>query len=1249
MAEINDILDYFIKYEIDNRLNNIELSRKEFEDINREDFQDVTIIKDKIYKKKIEYICNIIKNIKWKNENKIDEVLNYIDNGLNIEEDFCFQELVKKEDYKFQDNYAKDVNKINSVIRDNRLLILYPILSSGKRKIPLICFEVNLKDEQLIVESYNLQIDTLRIILSFVLDCEVADVELFVDDFHHFFESLSTISNADVFKIVKSIENELANKFNNYGFTSLWDNKNYNNWAMTSEIILTLESLGECLFLPYQKEIEEVKYHLKQNDSTLVRKYLSFNEMGKSSDEIILKGHLGSYTGKFPINDKQTKVLAAYQNNDLLAVNGPPGTGKTTVIKELIADNIVKKTKNLIEIWDHKWQNFGTGNQLVNQSPLKGTCQYSMLIASGNNNAVDNIGKELQREISYFSDVVMDSDEINGLLCARLGNFNNMCDFRDQMLNPLIKSLEKSDYHEEFSLKQINYFKKEYVELENINNKISTYLSLRDKIFLDFKETGLFDDDINSQNVVEIIANLKENMQSLDKKMSFKSAEQNRLKEEKLHISNEIFQYSEMISEYEDKISKRNLMLDEMNEVSKSKFFPRIRLKRLKRKYGSNLSDVLERLNNEMLILKGLYDERNLLLNNTKEKIESINNELSQDKLTRKDYSSKIEKLKEFESLIFEYTKLTNEIGVNVDWDSDKHLFFNHESIVKKRFKLFEISLKVTECFIKKHSKEIVFNLKKVFVDKWFQPFYRGNFRYDEIYTVYLKSIWETLTLCFPVVTTTLYSFDYRKFPMIHEMFDTLLIDEAGQSAIHTAIGPLYRFRKAVIVGDVFQLEPIHKYKNNLIETTKFTNEIKALVDVNENSIQNAADRSSDVFDLINDQKVGMILNEHRRCENSIVQFSNKYVYGNSLILTKEDQEKPFLKNNLIMIDVRGTKEKNVNTSEIDICSRIVDKLLEINGEDYKKNIGIITPYKNQVNRLASNFKDISCGTVHAFQGKEKETIILSLVIDDPRNIGNLNFVGGKPNFLNVAFTRAKSQLIIVGNYEVCSTARNYLSKAIQTVKDYGTIYSVYEPDYFENKKIDVEYKNQFLSLLVNESNSDYRLFKILNQYSINGLIAGPKNHNSLLNDAFSYANKSIHIITPWIRSYVVTSAFLENVSKFKAKDKSITICFGYNKTGFNLHDLQEIVKKDNSVENIEKDVFAIEKLYQKLGNKLKYIPPIHSKVLIIDDLFMIVGSHNWLSNSGKQANIKDEVSCIITDLNAINYIKKRYQIDGIG
>lgn len=199
---------------------------------------------------------------------------------------------------------------------------------------------------------------------------------------------------------------------------------------------------------------------------------------------------------------------------------------------------------------------------------------------------------------------------------------------------------------------------------------------------------------------------------------------------------------------------------------------------------------------------------------------------------------------------------------------------------------------------------------------------------------------------------------------MINKMFDTLFIDEAGQSAIHTAIGPLFRFRRAVIVGDVFQLEPIHQHKNKIVETFHLNNQIKSLIDADENSIQNAADRGSDVYD---------ILNEHRRCEKSIVEFSNQHIYNNCLLITKEDQIKPLLNNNIVMIDVRGVKSNNVNSSEIDICGHVVDKLIDIYGNDYKKEIGIITPYKNQANSLKSRFSDIECGTVHVFQGDEKE------------------------------------------------------------------------------------------------------------------------------------------------------------------------------------------------------------------------------------------------------------------------------------
>ena len=94
------------------------------------------------------------------------------------------------------------------------------------------------------------------------------------------------------------------------------------------------------------------------------------------------------------------------------------------------------------------------------------------------------------------------------------------------------------------------------------------------------------------------------------------------------------------------------------------------------------------------------------------------------------------------------------------------------------------------------------------------------------------------------------------------------------------------------------------------------------------------------------------------------------------------------------------------------------------------------------------------------------------------------------------------------------------------------------------------------------------------------------------------------------------------------------------------MNEIEKIVERDNFGKNTDKDVETIKMIYSELSDKLKYIPPIHSKVLIIDDILMIIGSHNWLSNSGKQRQEKDEVGCIITDTKAINYIKKRYHIE---
>ena len=70
-----------------------------------------------------------------------------------------------------------------------------------------------------------------------------------------------------------------------------------------------------------------------------------------------------------------------------------------------------------------------------------------------------------------------------------------------------------------------------------------------------------------------------------------------------------------------------------------------------------------------------------------------------------------------------------------------------------------------------------------------------------------------------------------------------------------------------------------------------------------------------------------------------------------------------------------------------------------------------------QARLLKEKIPDIDSDTVHTFQGQEKDVILMSVVVDNTKRNSGAYFVGNKPDFLNVAFTRAKKQLILAGNY----------------------------------------------------------------------------------------------------------------------------------------------------------------------------------------------------------------------------------------
>lgn len=1251
MTELNSVLEYFINHEIEERLNHIELNSKNYINIKKSDLTNVDFIELRIKNKKISLLNAIIGNIKFNDVKvleKLREVLKDINDGNAKMEDFVFHDLVQKNDYRFKDNYDLDANKINQIVTDNQVIILYPIIAKGNRKIPFISFSVEVIEGDLVVNSYNVQIDALRTIIANTLDIDMSEVDTYMEDFHAFYELISCIENKNIENIVELIETEIVGKFKN-SFSKLCNFKNFGNWAVTEEIILTVESFGDMCFPPYQDEIEEVKYHMSKDSSELIKKYLFGNENQIESEDIQLCMHNGSYTSDYAINEKQAKVLAAYREADLLAVNGPPGTGKTTILKEIISDNFVRKTNELIKIWDKPWTEVGKENQKIYCSPLKGKCSYSMVIASGNNNAVDNIGTLLQ-EIPFFTQILDKEDEnnIKGIFCARLGKFDNMKSFQSQILMPLITYLRKDDiYDEAVSLIHINKYQSIQHELEVLNEFITAYITKRKEVIQEIDTLNLFAINWNREDVETKQTEIIEEQDLLMKDKHNNEAIVISYKEKEKKRNEEILQKSANIQQYSrDLNNKQNIITKIESNLSKG-FLGKFKASRLEKKHG-NLEMLISELNHleqDLEILKEVNEENRVENNKLKEERMRIEADIDIKELKLKTLVEQKNIIEKFYLLLSDFQQL-QELGLtDLSWNASIDKLFNHMYITSKRNDLFKLSLSITEDYICKYREEMVFNLRKVYPDKWLQPFYKPTYRYDEGYTECLKGLWESMFLCFPVMTTTLFSFDRKKFPIIKEIFDTLLLDEAGQSAIHTAVTPLYRFRKAVIVGDVFQLEPIHKHNNLVIETSSIDEVYRPLLDINENSVQHAADRGSFAFDKLNGEHVGIVLNEHRRCEESIIAFSNENVYDNSLIMTKKDTEKKLLGSNFSMLDVRGRKsDKNTNEAELIMCEKVIEKLISLHGEEYQKEIGIITPYKNQAKELEKRFPNIESGTIHVFQGKEKEVIILSLVVDDTCKFSGVNFIGNKPNFMNVAFSRAKKQLILIGNYDTCVNANNYLSKAMQALIKHGTLYSLYEAIAFEKQTIKDIYMAQFLELFAEKSNKNQNeLQQIIQNYSKEGIVLGAANHHQMLLRILPKVTKSLVIVSPWIRAGVVNKELIENFNDLCITDKNVQICFGYHKTDYTLSYIEDIVKRDNYGKGTDRDIEAITNLYKLLKDKLTYAPPIHSKIVIIDNEIMILGSHNWLSNGGKYKYAKEESSCVMYNKDAIDHILRRF------
>ena len=249
----------------------------------------------------------------------------------------------------------------------------------------------------------------------------------------------------------------------------------------------------------------------------------------------------------------------------------------------------------------------------------------------------------------------------------------------------------------------------------------------------------------------------------------------------------------------------------------------------------------------------------------------------------------------------------------------------------------------------------------------------------------------------YPVVLSTTYS--AKGCINKNMVFDYVIMDEASQVDIKTGALALACAKNAVIVGDDKQLPNVVTGEERLA-----LDAIQSTYHVDEKYNEATHSFLQSCVEVFNEAP-STLLREHYRCHPKIIEFCNQRFYDGELVtMTKDKGEEYVLQ---VVRTVKGNHAReHFNQREIEVIKQ------EVMPEYFNKeeSLGIITPYRLQADEINREMQLDIASTVHKYQGRECDTIIMSMVDNSPTEFSD------DANLLNVAISRAKKHLCIVTN-----------------------------------------------------------------------------------------------------------------------------------------------------------------------------------------------------------------------------------------